>query len=90
MEIVIWRQRRRWRRLEKRKIETGGGVGADIGGEFFLCVVEVVLDLAELVLKDGDEADAAVDGVAEAGLGLVGEGVDGVFSLGGAELLEEL
>lgn len=77
---------------EGGRLEDGdhGGLGADVVGEFFLGLDEVGLDLAEAVLEEGDEADAAVDGVAEAGLGLVGEGVDGVLALGGGQLLEEL
>lgn len=42
------------------------------------------------MLEDGDEADAAVDRVAEAGVGLVGERIDGVLALGGVELVEDL
>jgi hypothetical protein len=42
------------------------------------------------VLEDGDDADAAVDGVAEAHVGLVGEGVHGVLALEGVELVQQL
>lgn len=48
------------------------------------------MELAELVLEEGDDADAAVDGVAQPHVGLVGEGVDGVLALVGLELVEEL
>lgn len=48
------------------------GGGADVGGELLLCCHEVVLNLSELVLEDGDEAHAAIDGVTEAGFGLIG------------------
>jgi hypothetical protein len=51
---------------------------------------ELLLDLAEAVLEDGDDADAAVDGIAEAHVGLVGERVDGVLALVGVELVEDL
>lgn len=42
-----------------------------------------------MVLKDGDDADAAVDGVTEAHIGFVGEGIDGVFTLVRVEFVEE-
>ena len=51
---------------------------------------EVDLELTELVLEDGDDTDAAVDGVAETHVGLVGKGIDGVLSLVRAQLVEEL
>jgi hypothetical protein len=51
---------------------------------------EVLLDQAEAVLEDGDDADTAVDGVAEAHVGLVGERVDGVLALAGIEVVEDL
>ena len=51
---------------------------------------ELLLDETEAVLEDGDDADAAVDGVSEAHVGLVGERVDGVLALVGVELVEDL
>lgn len=76
-------------------LEHGGGnslnrLGANICCEFFLCIVEFDLDLPELVLEDGDEADTSVDGVPETRLGLVREGLNGVVSLRRAELVEKL
>jgi hypothetical protein len=59
-------------------------------GELVLGAGEVLLELAEVVLEDGDDADAAVDGVAEAHVGLVGERVHGVLALEGVELVQQL
>lgn len=52
--------------------------------------VELLLKPLDLFLEESDGADAAVDGVSDASLGLVGEGIDGVFSLVRRELVEEL
>lgn len=52
-----------------------------VPGQLRLGAGEVHLELPELVLQQRDDADAAVDGVAEAHVGLVGEGIDGVFTL---------
>lgn len=41
------------------------------------------------MLEDGYEADATVDGVAEPGVGLVGQRIDGVLALGGVEFVED-
>ena len=73
-----------------RREEPLHGLWADVSGELLLGIEKVDLDMAEALLEDRDEADAAVDGVAEARLGLVGEGLDGVIALGGSELVEEL
>ena len=51
---------------------------------------ELLLDETEAVLEDGDDADAAVDGVSEAHVGLVGERVHGVLALEGVELVQQL
>lgn len=58
-------------------------------GELGLGAAEVHLELAELVLEERDYSDAAVDGVTDAHVGLVGEGVNGVFALVGVEFVEE-
>jgi len=42
------------------------------------------------VLEDGDEPNAPIDGITEADLGLVGEGVCRVFPLRHMELVQEL
>lgn len=68
--------------------EEGGG--ADEGGELLLGVDEVGLNLVEAVLEDGDEADAAVDRVSEAELGLVRQRVHRVLPLGHVEVAEDL
>lgn len=49
-----------------------------------------MLELSHLALEVGDGANAAVDGVTEAGVGLVSEGVDGVVALVGRDLGENL
>jgi hypothetical protein len=59
-------------------------------GELVLGACEILLELAEVVLEDGYDADAAVDGVAEAHVSLVGERVYGVLALEGVELVEQL
>lgn len=61
-----------------------------VSGEFLLGVVEVSLDLLEPLLEDGDEANASVDWVTEAGLRFVGQRVHGVFALRSVELVEDL
>jgi len=44
----------------------------------------------DLALEDGDGAHAAIHGVLHPGLGLVGQGIDGVLPLAGEELVEKL
>lgn len=51
---------------------------------------EIDLELAELALEQGDDADAAVDRVSQPHLGLVGEGVHGVLSLERFQVVEDL
>lgn len=65
------REGARLRRRRRRRREHG--VGSDVGGEFLLSVVELGLQLLEAVLEDGDETDAAINGVPQTRLGLVGE-----------------
>lgn len=65
-------------------------LGTDICSEFLLCIVELDLDLPELMLEHRDEAHATVDGVPETRLGLVRQGLNGVVSLRGAELVQKL
>lgn len=68
----------------------GGGRGGLVLGQLGLGASEVHLQLAKLVLEDGNDADAAVNWVAEAHLGLVGQGVDRILSLVGGKLVEKL
>lgn len=62
----------------------------DIGGELPLGRLELEADHHELLLEHGNQANAAVDGVAEAGLGLVVEGADGRLAIRGMDFIEEL
>ena len=59
-------------------------------GELEAGAGEVLLELAELVLEDGDDAAAAVDGVAEAHVGLVRQRVHRVLPLVRVELIQQL
>lgn len=58
-------------------------------GEFGFGTAKVHLELAELVLEERDDSDAAVDRVTEAHIGLVGQGIDCVFTLVGVQLVEK-
>lgn len=64
------------------KRSVSGQVGP---GEF-----KVVLELHHAAVEEGNWAEAAVDRVTEAGLSLVGEGVDGVFTVFLRDLAEDL
>lgn len=66
------------------------GLRAHVSGQLLSGIVEIKLNLLQPLLEDGNEPHAAVDGVAEPGLGLVGQRVDGVFPLRGAQLVENL
>lgn len=70
--------------------EWAEGGGANVGGELLFSIVEVVLDLLELVLEEGDVANTAINGVAQPRLGFVSKGIDGIFSLRRRELVQEL
>ena len=50
---------------------------------------ELVLELGDLVLQNGDDAQAAVHGVLLAGVGLVRNGFHSVLSLAGVDVLED-
>lgn len=76
---------------EARLLEDGQHCrGSDVIGQFFLGGVEIVVDLPQPVLEDGDETDAPVDWVFDAGICFVGQGIDGVFAVAGFELVEDL
>jgi hypothetical protein len=66
------------------------GGGADVPGELLACRGDLLADLVDLALEDGDVRNAAVDGVAEARLGLVRERGDGVPALVRREVAEDL
>jgi hypothetical protein len=66
------------------------GGGADVPGELLACRGDLLADLVDLALEDGDGRNAAVDGVAEARLGLVRERGDGVPALVRREVAEDL
>lgn len=68
----------------------GGEVVAGEADEIGVGGVELLLEALDLALEEGDGADAAVDGVPDPRLGLIGEGVDGVLPLVLGELVEEL
>lgn len=57
-----------------------------------VCVggIELLLKLKNLPLKNRDGTNAAVDGVLEASLGFVGEGVHRIFSLVRHDLVQQL
>ena len=61
-----------------------------IFGELGFGAAEVDLELAELMLEEGDDANAAVDGVTEAHVGLVGQGIDSILALAGEQLVQKL
>jgi len=82
------RESARLRRRRRRRREHG--VGSDVRGEFLLGVVEFGLQLLEAVLEDGDETHAAIDGVPQTRLGLVGEGLNRVLALRRVEFVEKL
>ena len=63
---------------------------ADVVGELQFGAVEVGLHLLELVLEDGDVADATVDRVPEPRLRLVRQRVHRLLPLAGAQVVEEL
>lgn len=77
------------RRGRGNKTVAGNSQMVLVLGELGLGAAEVHLELAELVLEERDYSDAAVDGVTDAHVGLVGEGVNGVFALVGVEFVEE-
>lgn len=66
------------------------GLRANVGGELLFGIDEIGLNLPEPVLENGDEAHAAVDGVLQARLCLVGQRVHGVLALRRVELVEQL
>ena len=68
----------------------GGAIIVGVSDEVGVGGVELLLEAEDLALEDGDGADAAVDGVLGAGLGLVGEGVHGVLALVRLDLVQEL
>ncbi|CAH9069575.1 unnamed protein product [Cuscuta europaea] len=70
-------------------ISVGGGGLGGVGGEAGPSEEEVRLELGHTALEGGDGANAAVDGVGEADLGLVDEGIDGVLSLLLRDLVED-
>lgn len=59
-------------------------------GELGFGAAEIHLKLAELVLEERDDADAAVDGVAQPHVGFVSQRVDGVFALVRLQLVQKL
>ena len=71
----------------------GGGCSSDeavagdaevlIFGEFGFGTTKVHLKLTELVLEERDNSDTAIDGVTEAHVSLVGQGIHGIFTLVG-------
>lgn len=61
-----------------------------VAGELGLGAGEVDLELAELVLEEGDDADAAVDGVPQAHVGLVRQRVHRVLPLLRLQLVQQL
>ncbi|CAH9060227.1 unnamed protein product [Cuscuta epithymum] len=69
-------------------IRVGGGGLGGVGGEAGPGEEEVGLELGHTALEGGDGANAAVDGVGEADLGLVDEGIDGVLALLLRDLVE--
>lgn len=58
-----------------------------IFGEFGFGTGKIHLKLAELVLEERDDSNAAVDGIAEAHVSLVGKRVNGVLTLVGVQLV---
>lgn len=70
--------------------ELAEGCGADVRGELLFGIVEIVLHLLQLVLEEGDVANATVNRVAKPRLGLVSKRIDGIFSLRRRELVQEL
>lgn len=60
-----------------------------IFGEFGFGTGKIHLKLAELVLEERDDSNAAVDGIAEAHVSLVGKRVDGVLTLVGVQLVKQ-
>lgn len=90
MMLLLRMMKRSGKRRVMRGKERAEGSGADVRGELLLRRVKIVLDLTEFMLEKGDVADATIDRISEPGLSLVGEGVDGVFALRRAELVEEL
>lgn len=74
-----------------RRLENGEhSLWAYVSCELLFGIEKVRLDLLQPLLEEGDESDAAIDRVPEAGLRLVGQGVDGVIALRSAELVEDL
>nr|GMC50190.1 serine, glycine, tyrosine and glutamine-rich protein-like [Ipomoea batatas] len=69
------------------------GADAEVGlvlGQLGFGAAEVHLELAELVLEQRDDADAAVDGVAEPHVRLVSQRVHGVLALVRLQLVQQL
>ena len=74
----------------RRGDERREGRGPNVPRQLLARGGELLADLLDPELQDGDVGDAAVDGVTEARLGLVRERVDGVLPLRLGELVEEL
>lgn len=61
-----------------------------VANEVSICCVKLGLKSLDLPLEEGDSAHTPIDWVTDAGLSLIGKGVDGVISLVGEEIVEEL
>jgi len=70
--------------------DAGGDVAAGVAEELGVRGVQLLLQAVDLALEHGDGADAAVDGVLDARLGLVGERAHGVLPLVRQQLVEQL
>lgn len=92
MQVVVSSRDSRITTTTSHESVTGGGGDCQVlvPGELGFGAIKVHLELAELVLEERDDPDAAVDGVTEPHLGLIGEGIDGVFTLVRVQVVEEL